>query len=136
MGAAKVSTDPVGDLVGAEQPGRLDDGALAMHPLGFDRIEPRTLDGQKAGQDAHALALLLDLAVVGADPGPHALAHVPGGVVPDEHPHAHAGRSQAGAAKRVQHQSKNGSVMALTGCPSTKRSQTRSGWSTWRSNTP
>jgi hypothetical protein len=59
MGAAKVSTDAVGDLLGAEQPGWLADGTLAMNPLRLDRVKPRTLDGQEAGQDAHALRLQL-----------------------------------------------------------------------------
>jgi hypothetical protein len=34
MGAAKMSTDPVGDLLGAEPSSRLDDRPRAMNPLG------------------------------------------------------------------------------------------------------
>src|SRR5215472_16404497 len=97
MGATEVSTDAVSDLVGAEQPGGLENGPLAMHPLGFDRVEPWTRDGQVARHDAHALPLLFDLAIVGADPGPHPFADLPGGVVPDEHPDSDAGLLQPGA---------------------------------------
>jgi hypothetical protein len=39
MGAAKVSADAVSDLLGAEQLGRLDNGALTMDPLGFDEVK-------------------------------------------------------------------------------------------------
>src|SRR5258706_15421281 len=98
MGAAVVGTDPVGDILSAEQPVRGDDGALAMHPLGFDWVEPGTLDGQSAGQNTHALPLLLDGAVVRPNPGPHPLAHMPGSVVPDQRPHARARVLQPGAA--------------------------------------
>jgi hypothetical protein len=45
MGAAEVGTDPVSDRLGREQAGRLDDGALAMYPLGVDGVEPGALDG-------------------------------------------------------------------------------------------
>src|SRR5262245_29965680 len=98
MGAAKVSTDAVSDLLGAEQPCGLDNGALAMDPLGFDGIEPRALDGQEAGQEAHPLPLPLDVAVVRTNPGPHALTDVPGGLVPDQDPHPQARLLQLGAA--------------------------------------
>ena len=102
MGAAKVSTDAVSDLLGAEQSSGLDNGALAMHPLGLDRVEPRTLDRQEARHDAHALPTLLDLPIVGTNPGPHPLAHVPGGIVPDQQPHADARLLQPGAAPRQE----------------------------------
>src|SRR5262249_39715570 len=90
MGAAKVSADAVGDLLGTEQACRLENGALAVHPFGLNRVEPGTLDGQIAGEEAHALAALLHLLVVGADPGADALTHVPGSIVPDEYPDPHA----------------------------------------------
>jgi hypothetical protein len=37
MGAVEVGTGPISDLLGAEQPGELDNGPLAMHPRGLDR---------------------------------------------------------------------------------------------------
>ena len=58
MGTAMVGADAVRHLLSAEQARGLDDSALGMHPLGLNRIEPRTLDGQVAHQDTHALALL------------------------------------------------------------------------------
>ena len=88
MRAAEIGTGAVGDLVGREQPGGLNDGALAMDPLGLDGLEPRTLDRQIAGREAHPLALLVDLLVMAADPGSHHLADMPGGVVPDQAPDA------------------------------------------------
>src|SRR5258708_18677165 len=102
MGAVEVSTDPVSDLLGAEQPCWLDDGTLAMHTLGLNRVEPRTFDRQVAGHDPHALPLLLDCSVVGADPGADPFADMPGGVIPDQHPHAGACRMQSGAAPRQE----------------------------------
>src|SRR5215831_16312894 len=86
MGAAKVRADAVGDLLGVEQAGWLENGTLGVHPLGLNRVEPRALDRQIAGEDAHAVAALLHLLVVGADPGADALAHMPRGVVPDQDP--------------------------------------------------
>ena len=58
MGTAMVGADAIRHLLSAEQARGLDDGALAVHPLGLDWIEPRTLDRQVAHQDAHAMALL------------------------------------------------------------------------------
>src|SRR5262249_52281066 len=82
MGAAEVSTDAVGHLLGTEQAVRLKNGALAreaVHPLGLDRVEPRALHRQGTRHDADAVPLLLDLAVGGANPGPHPFADMPGG---------------------------------------------------------
>src|SRR5262245_58878130 len=94
MWTAEIGTCAIRDLVGREQAVRLDDGALAVDPLRLDRVEPGMFDRQGPGQDAHALTLLLDPPVVGADPRPHRLADMPGGVVPDQGPRAHAQRLQ------------------------------------------
>ena len=61
-----------------------DDAAFAVDPGGFDGVEPGALDRQVAGDDPDAVAALLDLAVVVADPVAHLVADVPGGVVPDQ----------------------------------------------------
>ncbi|GCE51465.1 hypothetical protein EI42_05911 [Thermosporothrix hazakensis] len=71
IGATEVSTDTACQLMDREQTSRLNDGTLAMHPFGFDGVEPRALFGQKQGQDAHAFARLLDLLVLFSDPGSH-----------------------------------------------------------------
>ena len=55
-----------------------------MEPHGLDGVEPGALDRQVAVDDADASARLLDLLVVGADPGADLGADVPGGVVPDQ----------------------------------------------------
>ena len=65
---------------------RLDDIPLAVDPFGFNRLLPGTLGGHQEGQDPHAFARLFDLSVVGADPGPHRLALVPGGIIPNQEP--------------------------------------------------
>src|SRR5262245_62501038 len=98
MGAVKVSTDTVSHLLGAEQPCGLDKGALARRPLGRDGSEPGALDRQGAGQDAHALPLLLAPSIVRTDPGPHPLTDRPRGVIPAQRPHAHAFRRHPCAA--------------------------------------
>ena len=85
-------------LPGAEQARGFDNGTLGMDPLGLDRVEPGTLDRQRAGQDAHALALLLDLPMGRPDPGAYGLTHVPGRIVPDQRPHGNAQRLPLGAA--------------------------------------
>jgi len=85
-----VGTDPLGQLLGGEQAVGFDHSALAMHPLGFNRIEPRTLCRLKQGQNAHTFTRGFDLLVVLADPVAHELAAMPGGVIPDEQPGAFA----------------------------------------------
>jgi hypothetical protein len=97
MRAAEISTGAISQLSGREQAVGLDDGALAVDPLRLDGIEPGAFDRQVAGQDTHAMALLLDLLVVSVDPSPHMLADVPGGVVPDQRPDGDAPVVQSGA---------------------------------------
>src|SRR5258708_18724809 len=83
---AKMGTHALSQLLCRKQPVRFHHGALAMHPPGLNRVEPGTFGWQKAGQDTDALALSFHLDIVGADPGSHELAHMPGGVVPNEQP--------------------------------------------------
>ena len=52
----------------------------------LDWVEPRTFRRQKKGQNAHPFALSLDLLVLLSDPGPHLLAVMPGGIIPDQKP--------------------------------------------------
>jgi hypothetical protein len=67
-----------------QQPFRFDDCPLAVHPLGLDRVEPRALTRQQAGDKADALSLRLDEAVVRPYPVAYLLAFVPRGIVPDQ----------------------------------------------------
>jgi len=71
MGATEVSADPVGDLLGAK------------HRAGSTLKTP---DGQKAGHDPHALLILLEAAIVGADTAACPLAHMPGHGISDQPP--------------------------------------------------
>src|SRR5712692_7642285 len=59
--------------------------ALAMNPLGFNRVEPGTFRGQQARQDAHPPAGLLDRLIVAAHPSANHLTLVPRGVIPDQY---------------------------------------------------
>ena len=81
-----MGTHTLGQLLSGKQPVGFHHGALAMHPLGFNGVEPGTFGGQKEGQNAYAFAPLLNLIVVLANPGTHYLAHMKGGVIPDEQP--------------------------------------------------
>jgi hypothetical protein len=67
---AEGPTDPVGELVSAEQSLRLDYLAFAVDPLGLYRIEPGTLGRQKAGNYPYSsfATTIFDLAVVGGNP--------------------------------------------------------------------
>jgi hypothetical protein len=69
--------------------------ALAMDPFGLDPIEPWALDRQGTHHHA-AAACLLDLLVVCLDPGPHGLADVSRGIVPDQQQGGCAFGSHAG----------------------------------------
>jgi len=95
--ASKVRTNALGQLLGGKQAISFDHIASGMNPFGLNGIEPRAFGGQKEGQNAHALALLRDFEVVLSDPGPHQLAPMKRGVIPDEQPAGLALRLQLGA---------------------------------------
>ena len=52
-----IGAHAVRHLVGAEQSGRLDDGALGMHPLGSIGLSQGLFTGKIARQDVHTMAL-------------------------------------------------------------------------------
>lgn len=115
--------DAIDQLGGGQEPGRLDDAVPGVEPHRLDGIEAGALARQRALDAKDAGASLLDLAVMGADPGSDLGADVPGGVVSDQQ----QGRLTVGlesAWSRPQHQARNWVVIALTGRPSTKRGQT------------
>ena len=61
-------TNPLGKLIGSQQPVGLDHFSLAVYPLGFYGVEPRTLLGHKAAYDPHSLCALFDFSVVRSEP--------------------------------------------------------------------
>lgn len=69
-----VRANPRDQLRGGKQSIGLDYGTLAMHPFGFDGIEPGTLPGPKQGKHMSPFARSLDLFVVLTHPGAHGLA--------------------------------------------------------------
>ena len=73
------------DLVRRQHARRFHDPPPAVHPLRLDRVEPRTLRGQGAGNDPPSLSCLLDRPIVRPDPCPHRFAHMPTRVVPHQH---------------------------------------------------
>src|SRR5215210_6446073 len=79
--------NPLGEFVGAQETLGLDHFALAVDPLRFDGVEPRTLLGQKTTHDPHPFAALLDSAVVPSEPAPKFPGDVPARVVPDKEQH-------------------------------------------------
>ncbi len=81
-----MGTHALSQKLRGKQPVGFHHGALAMDPLGFNRVEPGTFGGQKARKDADALALSFHPRVMFADPGADELAHMPGGIVPNEQP--------------------------------------------------
>src|SRR5438067_3601515 len=84
LGTVEGRADPRAEFRGGEQSGGFDHPPLAMRPLRLDRIEPRALARQVAGQDPHALAGGLHLPMVGADPLAHRAAAMPGRIVPHQ----------------------------------------------------
>ena len=118
IATVEVGADPLGKLFSRKQAIAFDDSTLGMDPLWLDGIEPGAFCGQKARQNPNAFALLLDLAVVLANPGAYHLAHMEGGI-------SERLSSQAvfpWACSRVQHHCRNWVVISLTGRPVTKRS--------------
>src|SRR5881392_2085371 len=86
IGTPKMGTNALSQKLGRKQPIGFDHGSLAMNPFWLNRVEPGTLRRQTKRQDADALALGFHLGVVFAYPGANDLAHMPGGVVPNEQP--------------------------------------------------
>src|SRR5215210_762179 len=80
---AKACADAICHFLSGEQPSGFDDIALGMNPVRLNPVEPGTLTGQGAGNDAHAVALVSDLSIVCPEPGAHRLTDVSGCVVPD-----------------------------------------------------
>src|SRR5438874_768042 len=95
VSTSEVSTDPFSQKLRRKHPIVLNHVALSVNPLRLDGIEPRALGGQKERQNAHPFPVLAHLLVVRTKPGAHVLAHMPGGIIPDQEPVALALGSQA-----------------------------------------
>lgn len=79
---AKVSTYPLDQLSDHQHAGRFDNRPLAMHPMRFNAVQPRTLDRQSKYDNPDSSALL-DLAIALFDPVSDLLALMPSRIVPD-----------------------------------------------------
>ena len=69
-----------------------------MRPFGFNWVEPGALDWQTTGQDTHAMAIALHLAIMFPYPGAHLFADVPGSIIPDQSQDTFIHRFQLGTA--------------------------------------
>ena len=115
-------TDAIGQFLGAKQAlGLHYYCALAVHPLGLYRIEPRASLRQQAADDPHPSPALLDLPIVPPDPPAHLVAYVPAGVLPHQTPNLLARRQLLRTPREEL-----GVVVSLTGRPSTKRNHVSS----------
>lgn len=79
--ATKIVADAGFDFLSRQRALRLDDGALPMNPMGFDRIKPWAFDGQEARENPDS-ARGFSFSIVLADPVFDPGADVPGGIVP------------------------------------------------------
>jgi hypothetical protein len=79
MGPLKIGTDPLRQLPRGQDAVGLDDATRAMDPVGFQGVQPRAVDRQRADHEAHAGLLPLRLVVVRSDPGADRLTPVPRG---------------------------------------------------------
>jgi hypothetical protein len=68
MRTTEDSAEALGQLVGCKQTSRFYHLALGMNPLGFYRVQPRALFGQKAAYDPHSTAAVFDFPVMRDDP--------------------------------------------------------------------
>src|SRR3972149_771024 len=92
MSTGESGANSLGQFVHRQRAVRFEDATLGVEPLGFNGIEPGTLDGQRADQQANALSSAFDQPVVFTHPLPHGLAAMPGGVTPNHGQTARAER--------------------------------------------
>ena len=122
VSTAENFADPIGELVGTEQPLRLDYLAFGVDPLGLYGVKLRALGGQKARYYPNPLAAFLDVAVVGVDPTSHPMAFVPARALSQINSRAFLPLCRSFS----QHHPRNCTVVALTGLPSKNLSQVSS----------
>ena len=113
--APKIGTDAFGQLLSRQQTSRFHHSPLAMDPLGLNRVEPGTLLGQQAGQNADPCAGLFDLLVMLPDPRPNHLADIPGGIVPnqEEVPLALGGQALTAPLQKLDGDSRDGPICTM-----------------------
>src|SRR5215203_1469504 len=115
---------PLGQFVGRQQPFGLDHPTLAVNPLRFYRVQPRTLLRQKAANDPDALAAPFDLSrelweVIQVRTWSSLMCQL---ALSQISTHTFLPT----AASLSEHHSRKRVVMPLTGRPSTKRNHTSS----------
>jgi len=90
--AVKVITHALPKFLSRKFPSWFDDSVLAVDSFRFNIVEPRTLDGQPAGNDAHTncacLSLLQHTLIVLTQPSFDLFTHMPGDLTHAPHlPH-------------------------------------------------
>ena len=98
IGAVEGGAGPFGGLAGGARAVGRAGAALAVDPLGRDRVAPGALDRQPTNDDPHSGLTAPDPPIVLTEPGAHPPADMPGGVVPDEQQRGGAARRQRVAA--------------------------------------
>src|SRR5712692_242315 len=78
-----VITDSLNQLCSGELAWWFDHRPLAMHPMGFDAIEPRAFRRQLTHEDSYPVSFSC-LSIVPPYPIPHRLREMPTGIVPHQ----------------------------------------------------
>jgi hypothetical protein len=86
VGTAIIGTDALSKLPSGEQPVGFNHRTFAMHPFGFNGIEPRALLGQQERQNPNPFAHLFHVLIVLPDPQANLFADVPGRMIPNQQP--------------------------------------------------
>ncbi len=84
MRAGQSSTNALFQLVWRQGSVGLDDASFAMHPLGFNRVEPGALDRQRTNEDPCALTRFQTGLIMRSDPLLYSTADMPTSVVPHQ----------------------------------------------------
>jgi hypothetical protein len=93
MLAPEIFANSIDQFFSSELSLRFYNCSLAVHPMWFYRIQPRTLDRQSQGEYSHP-AFLFRFLVVLLDPDSYFLALMPSSIVPDKRQHLLAFSSQ------------------------------------------
>ena len=80
-------TNPVSQLLLGQGAVGFENASFGVRPFGFDVVEPKAFDRQKATEQTHALTGTLDSAIMGAYPSANRGAGVPTGIIPKHDQH-------------------------------------------------
>src|SRR4051812_6317854 len=96
MSTAESRTESLSQFGHGQGTVRFENAALGVQPLGFNGIEPGTLDRQRTDEQTNALGAVFGVLVVLMKPLTHGLAELPGGVIPNQSQDTLAKRARLG----------------------------------------